>query len=171
MTQHTEKPVVFIGGPFKAAVDPETGILSHELQGRYRKLIGFYEENGWEVLSAHREEGWGLEMVPASVCTERDFRWMGSCDLFVAFPGDPASPGTHVEIGWGSAMGRPMILLLEEQGRHAALVTGLGGVAPATTYLTYDEGPGFMASLAQATADLGDRLGAGWPRAALADAR
>ncbi|MGW1729051.1 nucleoside 2-deoxyribosyltransferase [Streptomyces sp. NPDC002306] len=163
MTQKTEKPVVFIGGPFKGAVNSKTGVLAHGLRNRYRRLIRFYEESGWEVLNAHREEGWGLSMVPAAACTERDFRWMSSCDLFVAFPGDPASPGTHIEIGWASAMGRPTILLLEEQGKHAALVTGLGGVAPATTYLTYRQDPAFLASLSQATAALAVRLGANWP--------
>ncbi|MFJ9752873.1 nucleoside 2-deoxyribosyltransferase [Streptomyces chartreusis] len=163
MTQHPERPVVFIGGPFKGAVDPATGILSHELRGRYRRLIGLYEENGWEVLNAHREEGWGQSMVPAATCTARDFYWMETCDLFVAFPGNPASPGTHVEIGWASAMGRPMILLLEEEGGHAALVTGLGEVAPTTRYLTYRPHPDFLQSLVQATADLGSRMGTKWP--------
>nr|WP_107909028.1 nucleoside 2-deoxyribosyltransferase [Streptomyces chartreusis] len=162
MTQH-HRPIVFIGGPFKGAVDPETGVLAGDLRDRYDRLITFYENEGWDVLNAHREEGWGLSMVSAEACTERDFQWMRECDLFVAFPGDPASPGTHVEIGWASAMGRPTILLLEEAGSHAALVTGLAGIAPSTAYLTYSERPDFLMSLARATADLGDRVRASWP--------
>ncbi|MFJ4866721.1 nucleoside 2-deoxyribosyltransferase [Streptomyces sp. NPDC088748] len=162
MTEN-KKPVVFIGGPFKGAVDSETGTLDMGLKNRYLTLISLYEESGWEVLNAHREEGWGLAMVPAAACTGRDFQWMKSCDLFVAFPGDPASPGTHVEIGWASALGRPTILVLEERGHHAALVTGLGDVAPSIAYLTYRQGPEFLSSLAQATADMAARIEEIWP--------
>lgn len=37
-------------------------------------------------------------------CTKIDFEEISTCDLFVAFPGSPASPGTHIEIGWASAL-------------------------------------------------------------------
>lgn len=63
-------------------------------------------------------------MMTPQECTRLDYEHIRDCDLFVAFPGSPASPGTHIELGWASALGRPMILLLEE-GSYAFLVQGL----------------------------------------------
>ncbi|WP_269147326.1 nucleoside 2-deoxyribosyltransferase [Planococcus antarcticus] len=61
-----------------------------------------------------------------------DFKEISICDLFVAFPGSPASPGTHIEIGWASALNKPIILLLEEEKDYAFLIKGLGTVANVT---------------------------------------
>lgn len=35
-------------------------------------------------------------------CTKVDFNEIKSCDLFIAFPGKPPSPGIHIEIGWAA---------------------------------------------------------------------
>lgn len=120
---------VFIGGPFKGLIDPETRSLVPEHRFRYEVLAAFFRDAGWHVHNAHRTEGWGFDTVSDRECTERDFQWMHECDLFVAFPGSPASPGTHVEIGWATAMAKPTILLLETAESYAALVTGLSSIA------------------------------------------
>ncbi|MED4128870.1 nucleoside 2-deoxyribosyltransferase [Shouchella miscanthi] len=65
-------------------------------------------------------------------CTEIDFKEISACDLFVAFPGAPASPGTHIEIGWASALNKPIVLLLEEEKDYAFLINGLGTIANVT---------------------------------------
>lgn len=149
-------PVVLIGGPLTSLVDAE-GRMDAAHRRRYETLIEFFSSRGWGVLSAHREEGWGSAIVSPEECTSRDYEWMLQCDLFVAFPGAPASPGTHVEIGWASAMKRPMILLLEEGHTHAFLVTGIGTVATAR-FLPYREGEAFLGELSALVEEL-----AGWP--------
>lgn len=154
-------PTVFVGGPFKAYVDPVSGTLAPAFRLRYERLIAYFEKGGATVLNAHREEGWGTAMVSAGECTERDLRWMRQCDLFVAFPGAPCSPGTHVEIGWASALGRPMVLVLEPSADYAALVTGLYGVAP-VAYTVYEEGAGFDRALAEAVHELENLVKASW---------
>jgi hypothetical protein len=123
-------PVVFLGGPFKALIDPATGRLPQPVRRRYATLIAAFEDEGWEVLSAHRTEDWGAGLVSDTDCTRRDLAWMRRCSVFVAFPGDPASPGTHVELGWASALGRPTVVLVEPGTQAAALVSGLPAVAP-----------------------------------------
>ncbi|MGW1729278.1 hypothetical protein ACWCQK_41515 [Streptomyces sp. NPDC002306] len=120
------------------------------------RLVSFFEQNGWEVLSAHHEEPCS-QSIMAAKRTRRDFHWIRSCDLYVAFPGDPASPKTHVEIGWASALQCPTILILEDRENHAFSVRGLGEIAP-TVHLTYGSGPEFLESLAQAVADFSDDL-------------
>jgi hypothetical protein len=160
-TRDANRPIVFVGGPFKAHVDSATGLLDARFRQRYERMIAFFESHGCTVLNAHQTEGWGGSMVSAAECTERDYRWMEACDLFVAFPGDPVSPGTHVEIGWASAMRRPTVLLLEPGGQYAALVTGLGAVAP-VAYLEYDAAPGFLARLGDTISTLLANVGARW---------
>ncbi|MBU7600098.1 nucleoside 2-deoxyribosyltransferase [Streptomyces sp. P38-E01] len=121
---------VFLGGPFKGLIDPVTGRLREADRARYSTLIDAFEDRGWRVLSAHRTEGWGDALVSARECTRRDWEWMRDCSVFVAFPGRPASPGTHVELGWASALGRPTVVLAEPGTECAALVAGLPGIAP-----------------------------------------
>nr|WGD65771.1 nucleoside 2-deoxyribosyltransferase [Bacillus subtilis] len=62
-------------------------------------------------------------------CTKIDFDEISTCDLFVAFPGSPASPGTHIEIGWASALKKKIVLLLEKDRDYAFLIQGLNVVA------------------------------------------
>ncbi|MFC9223526.1 nucleoside 2-deoxyribosyltransferase [Streptomyces hygroscopicus] len=144
---------VFLGGPFKALVDPATGAVPEAARHRYESLADAFAARGWRVLNAHRTEGWGLNEVSDVECTRRDFAWMRECDVFVAFPGDPASPGTHVELGWATALGRPTVILLEPGARHAALVTGLT-VVSTVKLLEYRPDPDFPEQVAAEVAAL-----------------
>lgn len=120
---------IFLGGPFKASVDPATGTLLAAERARLQAVIDRLERDGHEVHNAHRREGWGAAFLTPEECTRLDFEEISGCDVFVAFPGAPASPGTHVEIGWASALGKPVVLLLEEGAEYAFLVRGLHTVA------------------------------------------
>jgi nucleoside 2-deoxyribosyltransferase len=125
----TQLRAVFVGGPFLHLVDPKTGRMSDRDQERFERLIGYFEQRGAKVYNAHRREAWGSAFLTAPEVTKLDFTEIGDSDLFVAFPGVPVSPGTHVEIGWASAFGKPMVLFLEKDERHTFLVTGLETVA------------------------------------------
>lgn len=105
---------VFLAGPFKSLVDPKTGMMANHEKQKLLNLISFFEERGFSVHNAHKREGWGKDFMTPEECTAIDFKEISTCDLFVAFPGSPASPGTHIEIGWASALNKPIILLLEE---------------------------------------------------------
>lgn len=120
---------VFVGGPFFHLVDPTTGLMPEADQKRFNRLIGYFEDQGVTVYNAHRREAWGAQFLTAPECTKLDFTEISQSDLFVAFPGVPVSPGTHVEIGWASALGKPMVLFLERDKKHTFLVTGLETVA------------------------------------------
>ncbi|EAU64711.1 putative (deoxy)cytidine deoxyribosyltransferase [Stigmatella aurantiaca DW4/3-1] len=102
-------------------------------QARFQGLIHFFEQRGLRVFNAHRRELWGREFMKPEECTRLDFEEIQSSDAFVAFPGAPASPGTHVELGWASAMRKPVILLLEEGKEYAFLVRGLHTVTDVTS--------------------------------------
>lgn len=142
---------VFIGGPFKQLVDPATGVISDVHRVRIETLIDFFESAGSSVYNSHRRESWGAKFLSPRDATLLDFNEIRSSELFVAFPGVPSSPGTHIEIGWASALGVPSILLLEDQGEYAFLVTGLEDLSN-VVFLRYRSDTDLMAQLPGAIA-------------------
>lgn len=118
-----------LAGPFKALVDADTHVMGDAAIDKYTSIIDFFETQGWDVHCAHRREHWGREFMEPSECTRIDYTEIAACDVFVAFPGAPASPGTHIEIGWASAWNKPIVLLLDEGAEYAFLVRGLSAVA------------------------------------------
>lgn len=124
---------VFLAAPFKALIDERTGEMQSSFKRVLTDLIDFVETRGYHVHSAHRREAWGRQMMTAEECTRIDFDEIAACDVFVALPGSPASPGTHIEIGWASALGKRIVLLLEEGKEYAYLVQGLHTVANVVT--------------------------------------
>lgn len=120
---------MFLAGPFKALVDADTHVMGDAAIDKYTSIIDFFETQGWDVHCAHRREHWGREFMEPSECTRTDYTEIAACDVFVAFPGAPASPGTHIEIGWASAWNKPIVLLLDEGAEYAFLVRGLSAVA------------------------------------------
>ncbi|AGK49974.1 nucleoside 2-deoxyribosyltransferase family protein [Burkholderia thailandensis MSMB121] len=116
---------MFLGGPFKSLVDKHTGVMPEDSIDLFRRVIDHFEARGWDVHCAHRREHWGREFMTPAVCTKTDYEQISLCDYFVAFPGAPASPGTHIELGWASALGKPIVLLLETDKEYAYLVRGL----------------------------------------------
>lgn len=138
----------FLAGPFKALVDQRTGAMRSADRARFESLIDRLERDGYQVHNAHRREAWGSAFLSPEECTRLDFEEISGCDVFIAFPGVPASPGTHIEIGWASALGKPIVLLLEEGHDYAFLVRGLHTVAN-VRYVTLSPG-----------ADLADQVAA-----------
>jgi nucleoside 2-deoxyribosyltransferase len=72
-------------------------------------------------------------------CTKIDFDEISACDRFVAYPGAIASPGTHVELGWASALGKDITLLLQDGVEYAFLVRGLPVLTRVRTFAYRDE--------------------------------
>jgi nucleoside 2-deoxyribosyltransferase len=153
---------IFLAGPFKALVEQDTGIMRTSDRTRFESLIGHMEREGYLVHNAHRREQWGAAFLTPDECTHLDFQEISGCDVFVAFPGAPASPGTHLEIGWASALGKPIILLLEEGRDYAFLIRGLHTVAN-VTYLSVsgDEGLAEQVMAAVRTAEDAGKVRAG----------
>ncbi|MCS0634820.1 nucleoside 2-deoxyribosyltransferase [Streptomyces sp. LP05-1] len=120
---------LFLAGPFIQLLDPLTGRMPEAARTPFTELIAHFEALGVSVHNAHRREAWGAELMRPEVCTPLDRDEIRRADAFVALPGHPASPGTHIEIGWASAFGKPIVLLLERGREYTFLVRGLGTVA------------------------------------------
>lgn len=124
---------IYVGGPFRAALVDGLLRVNDGYRALYQELIDEFEDRGWQVFNAHRREAWGAQMLDDARSTRLDFDDVSACDVFVATPGtSPASPGTHVEIGWASALDKKIILLVQDEREYAALVTGLPSVADVT---------------------------------------
>lgn len=147
-------PSAFLAGPFKGIVDPRTAQMRDFERARYQEIIAYLEECGYVVHNAHRREDWGASFLTPDECTRLDWEQIRGSDLFIAFPGSPPSPGTHIEIGWAAAFGKPMILLLEEGCDYAFLIRGLHTVAD-VTYVAMPRDRTGLSRLAAALADAG----------------
>ncbi|MBF6048513.1 hypothetical protein GO001_25455 [Streptomyces sp. NRRL B-1677] len=120
---------LFLAGPFLQLLDPATGEMSGDARAPFDTLIKHFEAQRLSVHNAHRREAWGAELMRPEVCTRIDQEEIRKADAFVALPGFPASPGTHIELGWASAFGKPIVLLLERDRQYTFLVQGLHTVA------------------------------------------
>lgn len=136
-------PKVFVGGPiqyairtFKVAERSSEVCFDRDLKSSIETMITLYEDLGLEILSAHRFEHYGSMDVTneAASVARRDFRWMTECDLFTAvvplkLNGKPyRSDGTCVELGWASALGKPVVLVTGDLRSYSHLVAGLDNV-------------------------------------------
>lgn len=123
---------VFIGGPFFKIVDPETGTMPpHEVQ-LIEGLITHFENLGAaQIINAHKRERWGTAFMEPPVYTKLDYEGVATSDLVVTMPGcRPPSLGSHIEIGWASALGKPMVLLVEPDGEYSGMIQGLHSLTP-----------------------------------------
>ncbi|MFF8832359.1 hypothetical protein [Streptomyces sp. NPDC015131] len=129
---------MFLAGPFLQLLDPVTGEMPPGTRAPFAFLIDHFEGHGFGVHNAHRREAWGAELMSPETCTPLDQEEIRKADVFVALPGVPASPGTHIEMGWASAFDKPIVLLLERGREYAFLVRGLHTVAT-VEYVLYDD--------------------------------
>ena len=108
---------VFVGGPIQHAIQGDGFHAS--LRETISRVIDAVQDSNGTVFSAHLAEKFGDDtslFTPEQVSV-RDFGWMGQCDVFI-----PVLPtgqeeellrtdGTHVELGWASALRTPSVLV------------------------------------------------------------
>jgi len=122
-----------VGGPIQYASQP--GTFYGPLRRDVMRAIEILRSRGFEVFSAHEAEAFGdrLSEFTAAQIAHRDFSWMRAAHAYVAIlPCDEQgslmrTDGTHIEIGWASALDIPVLLLVDRAGRQQAslLLQGL----------------------------------------------
>jgi nucleoside 2-deoxyribosyltransferase len=136
--------IVFLGGPIQYAISGRgfDGDLRQLISSLYDVLTGA----GVEVLSAHVEERFGeIDLSEEALyVTKRDFEWMQRCDAYLCVlpPGEGGRPyrsdGTCIELGWASAMAKPVIMIWEPCLVHSHLIAGLSAIGN-VRYMPIDE--------------------------------
>lgn len=131
------QPLIFVGGPIQHAI-VGSGMVERA-ESPIRKIHFMVQSFDFPFVSAHVAEAFGgitSTFTPDEV-THRDYNWMRKCKLFMAvLPSDEdgrliRTDGTHVELGWAAALGKP-ILILANSDTHSQLshlVKGLSTVA------------------------------------------
>lgn len=133
---------VFVGGPIQHAIRDDG--FHQPLRSAIRDIIDAVSAAHGTVFSAHVAEKFGVDtplFTPDQVSV-RDFGWMRRCDVFVpVLPVDGAgelmrTDGTHVELGWASALGRPIVVVtpLPMADNASHLLRGLPTVADVTVF-------------------------------------
>ena len=125
-------PCIFVGGPIQNAIGLD-GIFNIQVRNLIETVLKILKKANYRILSAHTYENFGEMDVSnkfQEVCA-RDFQWMKECDLFLAvLPLDSkgeviSSSGTSVELGWASAMRKPIILVRHSAQKYSHLIAGL----------------------------------------------
>jgi nucleoside 2-deoxyribosyltransferase len=143
MRMTTRTITVFVGGPIQHALNSMG--FNQSLRQVIVRVIEALEADGFGVFSAHRDEEFGAVDTrgKSAWVTKRDFLWMNSCDVFVAILPSLGSSllrtdGTFIELGWASALRKPIVMVLCLESECSHLVSGLGAVTN-VLMLDFDE--------------------------------
>lgn len=128
--------VIFIGGPIQYAFN-SNGSFDECLKNQICSLINEFERFGYKILSAHRVERFSEQNVTdqTDIITRRDYEWMLNCHAYVCLlPADKEgqpyrSDGTCIELGWASALKKPILIICSSKAQYSHLFKGLGTIA------------------------------------------
>ncbi len=132
-------PCVFVGGPVQNAIGLD-GVFNAEIRHLIESVLKALKKANYRIISSHVYEDFGKMDVSGKfreVCA-RDYQWMRECDLFLAIlPLDStgeviSSSGTSVELGWASAMEKPIVLVRDPAPKYSHLIAGLDAVTQVT---------------------------------------
>ena len=127
---------IFIAAPFTRFLEAQEGSIAPRLAPGIRRFLCRLESDltaaGHEVFLAHSLEGFGKHLRPAHVCTPFDMLEIQRADCVVAFA--EGSMGVHVELGWATAMNKPIVLVRRMGDTSSSpLLEGLHTVARCET--------------------------------------
>lgn len=136
---------LFVGGPIQYGLR-EDSIFDPALKTLISSLLRELKRIGFEVLSAHQVENFGEVDVSGQTdaIVRRDYEWMLSCDAYVCILPEASdaqpyrSDGTCIELGWASALNKPILILFSSTATYSHLFTGLGTITNAS-YLAMEQ--------------------------------
>lgn len=119
---------IFFAAPFTETLAPD-GMCASPFRGLLSAIRSTLVIAGYDVFLAHEREKWGAALLPADYCTPLDLDELRRSEAVVALP--RCSGGVHIELGWASALRKPILLLLEPGYDYSPLVHGLHTVTVA----------------------------------------
>jgi len=155
----------FFACPISSYIDPRTSKLAAEYERFIRTLHEAIRANCDETFLALEREEWGASIMPSQVCTPLDFTEMVRCDIVVAYPG--LSCGVPVELGWATALGKPVLLLLREDEEYTPVIHGLVNVPGFDVTIIRMRSAGDRVDAERVALEVNEALGAGrrrWER-------
>jgi hypothetical protein len=135
---------VFLSAPFTGKLrrrDDGGQEIAAEHRDVLEGVMHLVRSLGLEVDCSHREEKWGREISGEEECTRRDWTAIRDDQMLIALVDSPPSGGVHIELGWASALGKPVIIAASNGTELSPLARGLGGMMPKKSLFdvfTYD---------------------------------
>ncbi len=128
----------FLAFPFSIFCEDDSDILSNEAKKFFKELTSLFKNNNISYYSAQEREKWGKNYNTEQESTKYDFEAMKMSDTVICVPGNPYSGGTHIELGWASALKKKIILLLERDVYYSPLVRGVAYMTNVEIYYYSD---------------------------------
>lgn len=117
---------IFIACPFIKFIEGST-FINNDFRKFTENLYNLCSEYAPEVFLALKREEYGAKPLPYYSCS-MDLDEVKSSDIIVAIPDD--SMGVAVELGWMSAMGKTVILVLNRNQKYTPLVADIHKITP-----------------------------------------
>lgn len=117
---------IFIACPFIKYIKG-TNFINNEFQKFTEELYDLCTKYANDVFLALKREEYGSKPMLSYSCS-MDLEEAKNADLVVAIPDD--SMGVAVELGWMSAMGKTVILILNKNQKYTPLVADIHKITP-----------------------------------------
>jgi nucleoside 2-deoxyribosyltransferase len=121
---------VFLAAPSLRLTGPADGVFSLALRGRINAGREALLDAGVSVFSTHHDDVWATRGVGIGMRVPSAFRAMQSADLAIAYVGSPLSAGVGMELGWATALRKPVVLLVDKAVAHSPMISTLEEVSP-----------------------------------------
>lgn len=128
---------IFVATPITLLLD-EDGCFDSECKDRLSHILATLKDIFQaEIFCAIEREKWGDAVMPGDFCTPLDLQGLRESDVVLAFALN--SYGVHVELGWASALNKPIIFLNNKTyGFYSPLTEGLHTIT-STEYFSFDD--------------------------------
>jgi hypothetical protein len=132
--------MIFIATPITPLLD-NANLFSGKNKERLSFIISSVRKySDRKIFCAIEREQWGEELMPAHICTRLDLQAMIDSKFVLAFPS--TSYGVHVELGWASALNKPIVLIMNKnEGYKSPLIEGVNTITPTITIEFISDGP------------------------------
>jgi len=135
---------VFLAAPSLRLTGPADSVFTLSLRSRVTAVRDTLLDAGVAVYSAHHDEAWVTRGAAPERRAPSAFRAMQVADLAFAYIGSPLSAGVALELGWASAMRKPIVLLVDQAVAHSPMISTLEEVSPVLP-MEFDNGWSGMA--------------------------
>lgn len=117
---------IYVSAPYTSKLDPKTGLIFSDYKEWLSLILQIIENNGNTYVNAHFREAWGAKIETPRTALKNDFESISKTDLLlVADLGDPISSGVFMEIGFGCALKKPIIILSRKNEEIPYLLNGI----------------------------------------------
>ncbi len=123
---------IFFAAPFTKIINSNDGLVDPEFRMWINTIVQKLRTFGHIVFLAHEREEWGAKLDPPEKALKLDWEEIEESDIVLAYIGNPPSPGVQMEIGYASALQKPIVVFSVNNEEIPYLTKGLSAVTNTT---------------------------------------